>query len=673
MASSPRSSSREEGAVAVITAIILTVLIALMAFVVDFGMVRADVRESQSAADAASQAGVGVLGEGGTFEEACLASVDYLAVNLGISLSSGFCDDFASPPFEDSAIPVDCQARAASSLDATSSPSVIAPVYAEETVGDYTVRIQMPVRHVGDGSGATDPVLDGQNYDAGHDGDDPCKRIAVSIRRSRDLIFGSFAGGTGPVSGFADAVSRYRIETGIEDISSLIVLDPTGCETLFVTSNNGRLLVENTVNDDGELRPGLITVDSTGTACGNNKYVIRTGGSGARVCAGVDSAKIVEVAPGDYQIVAPGFCDSDPDTLRTPSVRTGVSTGDPYGKSVSSSEITNRNVEPVPTHDDPVTRRPADHEWNCRDAVTNAATGGNYPKSAAGDEWHPLYEDIESCANGRAANLDNLAEDLAEGAAFSAHSSWTTVSGAGCSVPAGGDITIGNGSKNLYFDCGVLDIKGTARLFTDQYIVVRGWIDASNASTNLSVNVDGSGGNLEEDAVMVIQGKSSGNPGYGLSIGSSAVANINRTAVYLHTGAMQVNANDMRWTAPEDTSYAPLDEGGEAVDCDDSQSFGSYDLPSPECFQKLAMWSNNTGDHRLRGGGQLDVAGVFFAPYAGRQGTSSFTLAGDVGQRLTKAQFFTYRFRLSGGSLLSMRPDPDYNIFTSEPVLSLIR
>lgn len=661
-----RSGGSEDGAIAVTTAIILTVLIALMAFVVDYGLVRTDVRESQTASDGASQAGVAVLGDGGTYQEACRAALDMLEVNLDITVPVGTCDPFAPGVFEDPLLSITCATRAASSLDATSTPAVVAPVYVEHVVGEYTIRVQMPVRD-------TDPQMTAQPADPEFDGDDPCKRIAVSVRRSRDLIFGSFAGGSGQASGFADAVSRYRIVTGSEDISSLIVLDPTGCGTLDVFSSNGRLLVE---NNGG--RPGLITVDSTGVGCGNNKYVATTGGSGARLCAGVDPARIEELPPGskNYQLVTPGFCESDPDTLRTPARNTDVSAADPYGKAASKSSIDSRNVEPIPTFDDPVTRRPADHEWNCRDATLNSATSGDYPQSSTGDEWLPLWETIPPCTNGRANNMDELAEDLAEGSAFAAGAGWVTRSGADCAVAPGDNRTIGDGTSNIYFNCPKLDVKGTLRINAKQYVVVRGWIDGTGADTDLSVNVNASGADNPRDTVLVIQGKGPGNPGYGLSIGSEAVANINRTAVYIHTGAVQVNADDMRWTAPEDRSYYPLDDPdfpGAADNCVEQVSFGSYSLPSPECFQKLAMWTNNTGDHRLRGGGELEVKGVFFAPYAGHQGTSSFTLAGDTGQRLEFAQFFTYKFKLTGGSLLSMRPDPNFNIFTDEPVLSLIR
>jgi Flp pilus assembly protein TadG/microcompartment protein CcmK/EutM len=657
--SGPGAFRSEDGAVAAVVAIVLTVLLGLMAFVVDLGFVRADIRQSQSAGDAAALAGTAVLGESGDHQAACEAVFAYLSSNLGETFDPALC-----APFSDALFNADgrnCVTRAASTEPATTDPTVDAPVYVQVTSGPYTIRVQMPVRDI-------DPQMTQQDGVAEFDGE-PCERIAVSVRRQRNTIFGGFTGHTGPLEGFADAVSRYQVIVEQDEIASLVVLDPTGCGALNLTGNSSRLLVENLLDGSGDLQQrGLITVDSTGAGCGGPQdFVIVAGGSGARICAGVDPSQVFESpeGSGDY-FLTDGFCDSMPNTLWTPSVRTDVNAARPYGRSVSTSEINNRQVEPIPTFSGAITRQIVDHEFNCRE--------DGYPLSTASTRWHPLYESIAECTRGRAANMDLLAGNLAVDDDFLSDDSWEVLSGGDCTYGPQADVTVGDGTTNIYFDCNSLSVSGSLRIHPDQYIVVRGWVDAGSAN-DFRINVDSSGNNLDQDAVMVIQGAGTGTAQRALDVGSSAVVNINRTAVLMNTGSLDMKANSMRWTAPERQSY---DADDNAVHCVEEQPFGDgvhdYDLPSPECFQKLAMWSNSQRRHDMTGGGQLDIAGVFFAPYAGRhQANQPFSFAGNSGQRMTKAQFFTYRFTLSGNSLVSMKPNPDFNIPLLRVQVSLVR
>lgn len=670
-----RRHSGEEGAVAVVTAIILTVLIALVAFVVDLGFVRADTRRSQNASDNAAQAGVAALAEGKTFEEACMAAIAMLEINLDMSMPPGMCDEFAPGSFENGTT---CEERGAADAslpptnDASDAPP--RPVYAEAqdvTTGEYTVRIQMPVR-------PTDDQMQGQALDADHDGDDPCKRIGVSVRRTRDLIFGSFAGADGGVSGVADSVSRYETGERFEDIPSLIVLDPTGCRTLQVGSNGGRLLVRNLVreetDDDGNpvtvSYPGLITVDSDGTGCGDGaqEYVSRTN-AGARLCAGVEyevfAAFLAHLAAG-------GSCDSEPGTLRGPAYDEDRPERGIYGRAAEEGQVDPPtgppNIEPAPVRGPAITREPADHEWNCRPDYTPDGT-----------PWRPLYEtDIAPC-EGRAANMDELLDDLAAGTTFLPGTSteggapWQTI--AGCN-PTG---EIGNGTTNLYFSCnGTLTISSRTVINAADYIVVRGWVDVSTAAGELYVNWDldpatGAVTRNDRDAVMVVRGKKSGNPGVGLAVGSSADLRIHRTMVYLHQGATAIDADSAEWTAPEPSTPGYNDDGTPGSCIEQVGYTGPvYDLPSPECFDNLALWTNNVRVHTLRGGAELKVEGVFFSPYAGRS-SGAFDLSGGISQELAKAQFFSYKFDMSGTSTLVLQPDPTRNLRVPSTALLLIR
>jgi hypothetical protein len=265
--------------------------------------------------------------------------------------------------------------------------------------------------------------------------------------------------------------------------------------------------------------------------------------------------------------------------------------------------------------------------------------------------------------------MDELAGDLAEGTDFLHPAEWEI--SPTCDIAPNARVEVGDGSKPIYFDCANLNIQPGAVLFVDphQYVVVRGYVSVAGT---LEFNVDNSVDladdhpNNEDDAVLVIRGKTTGNPGIGLSASGTRI-NINNTYTYLHTGALDINADEVRWVAPQTEGYTTVtDADGNKTEvvsgCDETQDMmdataATYVLPTPPCFQNLALWSNNTRVHRMRGGANLEVIGIVFTPYAGRV-SGAFDLAGGSSQRLTKAQFFTYRFDMSGSSTLSMRPDP---------------
>ena len=75
-------NQNERGASAVVVAVTMFVLFGFVAFAVDMGMARVQVRQDQTAADAAALAAVGVLNDGGTREEAASAAIRISWENL---------------------------------------------------------------------------------------------------------------------------------------------------------------------------------------------------------------------------------------------------------------------------------------------------------------------------------------------------------------------------------------------------------------------------------------------------------------------------------------------------------------------------------------------------------------------------------------------------------------
>jgi len=134
----------EDGAVAVLVAVLSTVLFVVAAMVVDLGLARDTRRQAQNAADAASLAAANALYGNGTtprFTAAVQAAKDFAALNYGVSEAAwSTCGDadalrYASP------------ATACVSFQSSVDPARV------QSRPD-TVRVRIPVRHVRTSLGA---------------------------------------------------------------------------------------------------------------------------------------------------------------------------------------------------------------------------------------------------------------------------------------------------------------------------------------------------------------------------------------------------------------------------------------------------------------------------------------------------------------------------------------
>lgn len=623
----------EEGAVAITTALILIVLILLAAFLIDLGSTRADARTDQLLADSAVLAGASAEGE--DIHEQCSVALEYFAANIG----AGAPDTTG------------CENDLPSSCDPDSPPP---PTPTREIdIGPYTVVVWHPVADDDDAM-----TVEGQGI-SDRDGD-LCDRMKIVVSRDRAFTFAPAGGASSSGSSVNDAVALREIEAGSKEFATLIVLDRSDCGVLTVAGGSAAL-----VEDLGPERPGLVAVDSHATespACdgdGDGKFAIVPGGADTRICAGLEDEDATNA------VLAGDPCPED-SVDGAPRI---YSPSNERDKTAKQGDLDDGLVGPTPLGtDDEVTRAPADHQWNCLDA---------YGTATASQPWLPVESDIAGCEEGHDPYIQLMAEQVADSSdkSFSLNGPWNlTYSGKKCTL---GDGVVGSLVENIYFDCDKVEITGDVEIRTKDYIVVRGDLEVSDQLT-----VD-----TGEDVVLAFQ------DGGLLTPGSPEQVSLTRTAVYVHQQtfsgsqhAINVNLSGsclegggapcadypVEWTAPDGPAH-DIDEDGDGVPetIGQCETLALEKLPSPECFEDMGLWTNADDDHILKG--LMDVRGVFFTPNAGREKNRSFDLSGGATQPMRRAQFFSYKLEITGGSKVLMRPDPDSILPTHEITATLIR
>lgn len=617
----------EEGAVAITTALVLVALILIAGFLVDLGAVRADARTDQLLADSSLMAGASVDGDA---TEQCRTAVDFFAANISagpVTASPHPCDS----------LPTSC--------DSSTAPVTTPPII----VGSYTIVVTHPVSDA-------DAAMTVQDQSIADRDGDACDRMKFAVTRTRDFTFGAAGGAASSGQSAADAVARRRIEIGTKEYATLVVLDRSECGALNAAGGS-QALVE---DDLAAGHAGLISVDSdgTGSCSGANGYVMLTNGTNARVCGGVDPADTAGIVAGDP---CSDPADGNP-RIFTPARATESATL-AYGRAALPADVDSFRVRTVPANDEVTTRAPGDFEWNC---LTS------YGTATASQPWLPTESDIDPCPDGNDPYIKEMASVLASGSGFTSLGAWQTHSGRTCDLSG----TVGSTSENVFFDCDTVSVAGgaTLRIEAQDYIVFRGNLEVSG-----TLVVD-----TGDDVVMVFQDGGMSTPG------SPTQVVLERVAMYVHqpsfsgsTRALEVNLSKdcvagtapactsypVEWTAPEGPAHDDPDASPVVVgECVDLPLLG---IPSPECFEDMALWSNADDRHILKG--LMDVRGVFFTPNAGRDDNVPFDLSGGAAQPMRRAQFFSYRLEISGGSSILMRPDPTSILPTREVVATLIR
>lgn len=629
----------EDGAVAVVVATSLVVLVLLLAFVIDLGLARVDRMVNQSASDLAATAGVLALDPGNPdrYEAACEAAFDYFVANtpgLDASAATTDCSPFQAPFNCDTYVPV-----GGLSVDFDMPP--------------YLLTITMPVP---DDHGS----MVGQPLNPEVDGDDPCDRMNVRVTRDRGYAFAQVAGfsGTRPV---ADAVALRTQAGESEEFASLVVLDRTRCDALLA-SGQGLVDVQSfTDPGTGEVYEGFIAVDSDGL--GPNCDPVQ------QVPGGSNSGKAVEVQNSVSGCSGPCGVQATGEIF-IHAVRTGGAAFDECdldqgtGRSCLGKPVL---LTPRPIGGRRVTRAPIDHRYNCHPSGYPAPTfypvSASYPSAPMPAAPQYPVEPIDPCDDGSPEpHIDRL---------IAAYGGMGTPAGfrvfpTDASLPPGTTCTIGpstvitvTAGTQWYIDCAQLKVSGTLRFEDVDAVILRGQPNINQASLDLGSNgavFEVNSGAAIDDAVFYIrQG--------GIARAGGAALLLNRTLLYMHEGFLATVGNaaataSLRLESP----YGPQD---------DPVCAGYVGAPPAQCFEDLAVWSNgwrtrNPGptleytSHTLKGQGSLDIRGAVFTPNAGR-GSSYFELNGQGLNELFEAQFIAHRINLSGQGTVRMKPNPETN------------
>ncbi|NNC79375.1 MAG: hypothetical protein HKN94_04395 [Acidimicrobiales bacterium] len=275
----PRSSfaTRERGAVLVITAIAMMILLGVAALAIDLAIVRDHRATGQRATDAAATAGaVTLLDTNLDVSDACQAAVEYLEQN-------GVADTFTPP------------------LDCTTFPKVcfngVTPSVTEvATNSSFEIQITYPVDDADPKMAAPSALGAGPQTINSSDGK-PCERFGVSVKS----VHGTYFGG---------AIGFDEIETTVHSVAlvnpsalhgralNLLLLERHDCDTLEASGAGGGIIVGGVLNPvTGLEQPGTLTLDSDGTGSGcNNDGTIDVNGTNALIRADGDPCPFELVA-----------------------------------------------------------------------------------------------------------------------------------------------------------------------------------------------------------------------------------------------------------------------------------------------------------------------------------------------------------------------------------------
>jgi hypothetical protein len=625
----------EEGAVAVIAALTLSILVLMAAFVVDLGLVRVDTGRSQSTADMAAAAGadeLDVITEWNA-RQACEAALAYAESNLGAGASA------AAPVNSD----LSCLRRWLTMP--TCNPAD--PRTAEYTLGRYRIEITIPVPD-------NHPLMGTQALVTDYDGE-PCERVGVSVQAERDYILAG-VGGFNQGESTRSAVGRAYAAGRDEALASLIVLRPNqyasnDCNALLVNSNNTTVQIGSvTTVIDGEdvFYPGVISaysVPDNSTVCtGNNQQVFTVGSLG-----------------GGAYIRADGLILSY-----------GLDRGALESQIFQAGAVASGALSPRPRPGPPTMRSTIDHLYNCN---------SSYP---SGPSWSPASHNLpyNDCDEGpprpyiealHAAyqNLGAAAAATGNWVVFPNDSTTWECNDAQYSGTLPADVPSTRDPSRWYINCpgntgpNTFQPNGFNLVDVDR-VVFNGEIRMTAGSSNLRID-GGTGG-----ATVYIQ--------TGDVTRNSGDLRLQNMSLYVDTGRINLGGN----AGTVELRALPLPSGTPAC-----AGWGGSGAPPADCFERLAAWGNKAGNgnndgHVLGGGSSLFVQGIFFSPnnfvqVNGSGDTSTLNcdpnspVPATAKVNLRDAQLWSSKIVMGGSGSITLCPSPTFAEPIEIPGSSLIR
>lgn len=658
----------QSGVVAIVVALILTVLLGMGALVLDLSQVRADRQLDKSLVDSAVRAGLGVL-QAGPWTGICRAA-NYLLNN-----SPNFKGwDSGSTQF----------IQLGSPLNLLTSSPCLAPltipyktlclpggILANNTWGKFTATANNGryTVEIDSGYSMPDPRFPEDQLASTDDGSPllgGCDNLAIIITQKPTTFFGGVLGGNTHITTIR-SVGRISELTDGQYNPAVLLLEPHGCSVLTVSGNGTRVISQPYLD-----HPGVIQIDSADDqgGCSSNQSLLNgqsttqngvsvpsimacsatTGvpSHGCNVATGNNASRIGIYAlnwshpAGDYVTSGPGTYGD------TPAVRSAQSGRGPvdaiYRLTVKSLDATanaaiygNSGMPP-----------------GCTSVSNNTCT-------ANGLTWMVLQQ-----------------SDCSSLATFSLlHPLWMT-------------------SQNIYFNCNLgvaannTPLTGFILSSPNAYVVVNGslsistaaaildpravYVGGSTSGPKIGLNVQNGGifslgdpvpgatclasGVLKYSALVV------GNGSFNLTSGGAV--HMCQTFTYLANGFNTVPATDatgpctcsgsgfsgytgnlsvgsgstVDWTAPNEVS---------------GRRPTAQELATTTPFEDLALWTEAGGSgNTVNGGGSSQMTGVYFMPNA-----NSFSLAGNSGANVyLSAQFIARTMGVTGGAVVNLVLNP---------------
>lgn len=248
----------ERGAILVITALVITALLLMIAIVIDLGATRSDRRDGQLAVDNAAAAAGQELGGDSDGETACKTALAYLSVTLDTTFSDAGCSTFAP-------VCIDTVERFITVSSGEFNVRIEHPVFADSPLMDKTSTI-------GASTIAPDPANDGL----------PCERFGVDVTTTGGSFFGGVAGQSDRTSRVHAVALSKQPDPTARIVPAFLMLERTACQaiqTLTGTGSAGGTYPDGTARPDGIFvrsngsQPGLIHSDSDASGC-SDKHVI---------------------------------------------------------------------------------------------------------------------------------------------------------------------------------------------------------------------------------------------------------------------------------------------------------------------------------------------------------------------------------------------------------------
>ncbi len=439
----------------------------------------------------------------------------------------------------------------------------------------------------------------------------PCERMRVSITSREPSFFGGI-GGKGSYSITRTATVRGGAgQTRV--VPALWLLDPVGCGVLSV--QGGSKVYAGDVSNPANITPGVITLDSDGSGgCSQTSPTLVTGGSGTEV-----RALPITGAPGVIGEI----------NLRAlPFGATSCS-----GTTACDPSAVGTQVFPQPTPAaERATRGPVDWAWNCKAS-------------------YPAYKGIaiEGCPNTdiRGPYIDRLIAGAGSSGLPAGYQKWSSL----YSCSPNGTITV---SGNWWVDCGTPNglaiANGTTVTFAGGNVVFDGGIKL-NSGGALNINTNNPTATLASGCLPPQLAL----PCMTSSSAAAAFAYVRNGDWTLGGGTFTGKAT-MLYLSPNSVIKGT------------AGSPPNLTAPTEGPFKGLALWAEAPSAFTVSGGAGVSLTGTFFTPFA-----DELTLTGGGNWGQQNAQFISYRLKVSGGSSLTMAPNPTSAVVLPPKSASLIR